>query len=116
MVNLTNQIEVIDYYFSKIEEYMSRKHRNSLLKAGGNGTELGSDSASNLSGSPRSSINSERMNTQTVDDLFDKAEQEGNIEQIEMEDLAETKQSQSKRFEFPDESEQEEKIEKRKVD
>lgn len=116
MVNLTNQIEVIDYYFSKIEEYMSRKHRNSLLKAGGNGTELGSDSASNLSGSPRSSINSERMNTQTVDDLFDKAAQEGNIGEIEMEDLAETKQSQSKRFEFPDESEQEEKVEKRKID
>ena len=117
MVNLTNQIEVIDYYFSKIEDYMSRKHRNSLLKAGGNGTELGSDSASNLSGSPRSSMNSERMNTQTVDDLFDKAAQDGNEGEIEMEDLApEHKQSQSKRFEFPDESEQEEKFEKRKKD
>jgi hypothetical protein len=55
MRNLINQIEVIDYYFSKIEEYMSRKHRNSLLKAGGTGNDLGSDSASNLSGSPRSS-------------------------------------------------------------
>ena len=33
-----------------------------------------------------------------------------------MEDLAEHKQSQSKRFEFPDESEQEEKFEKRKID
>jgi hypothetical protein len=63
MRNLINQIEVIDFYFSKIEDYMSRKHRNSLLKAGGSGVDLGSDSASNLSGSPRSSQNSERMNT-----------------------------------------------------
>jgi len=63
MRNLSNQIEVIDYYFSKIEEYMSRKHRNSLLKAGGgSGNDLGSDSTSNLSGSPRSA-QSDRMNT-----------------------------------------------------
>lgn len=116
MVNLTHQIEVIDYYFSKIEDYMSRKHRNSLLKAGGNGTDLGSDSASNLSGSPRSSMNSERMNTQTVDDLFDKAANEGNEGEIEIEDLASNKQNQSKKFEFPDESEQEDKVEKRKID
>ena len=46
MRNLINQIEVIDYYFSKIEDYMSRKHRNSLLKAGA-GNDLGSDSVSN---------------------------------------------------------------------
>lgn len=107
MSNLTNQIEVIDYYFSKIEDYMSRKHRNSLLKAGGTGNELGSDSTSNLSGSPRSSMQSERMNTQFVDDLFDKAAHDDQpMGEIEMEDLAaESKKNQSKRFEFPEESE-----------
>lgn len=92
MSNLTNQIEVIDYYFSKIEDYMSRKHRNSLLKAGGTGNELGSDSTSNLSGSPRSSLQSERMNTQIVDDLFDKAGEKQPGE-IEMEDMTEDKKS-----------------------
>jgi hypothetical protein len=106
MSNLINQIEVIDYYFSKIEDYMSRKHRNSLLKAGGTGNELGSDSNSNLSGSPRSSLQSERMNTQVVDDLFDKATHDDQpMGEIEMEDLAESKKNQSKRFEFPEDSE-----------
>ncbi len=106
MSNLINQIEVIDYYFSKIEDYMSRKHRNSLLKAGGTGNELESDSNSNLSGSPRSSLQSERMNTQVVDDLFDKATHDDlPMGEIEMEDLAESKKNHSKRFEFPEDSE-----------
>jgi hypothetical protein len=47
------------------------------------------------------------MNTQVVDDLFDKGE-------IEMEDFSETNKSNSKRFEFPEDTETEEKDERKK--
>ncbi len=46
------------------------------------------------------------MNTQVVDDLFDKATHDDQpMGEIEMEDLAESKKNQSKRFEFPEDSE-----------
>lgn len=108
MRNLINQVEVIDFYFSKIEDYMSRKHRNSLLKAGAAGNDLGSDSSSNLSGSPRSGSLSDRQNTMEMSN------------EIEMEEMS-LPQSQSDlknsgRFEFPEDSETETKVETRRIE
>jgi len=103
MRNLINQVEVIDFYFSKIEEYMSRKHRNSLLKAGASENDLNSDSTSNLSGSPRSATGlSERQNTMEMSN------------EIEMDELPVGKSKNSGRFEFPEDSETEAKVETRK--
>ena len=106
MRNLINQIEVIDFFFSKIEEYMSRKHRNSLLKAGASENDLNSDSTSNLSGSPRSAIGiSERQNTM---------EMSNEIEMEEMPAPNQVKTKNSGRFEFPEDSETEAKVETRR--
>jgi len=52
MKNLFSQIEVIDFYFSKIEIYMSHKHRNLLNRIGGGNSEL----ESYESGSPKSTL------------------------------------------------------------
>ena len=50
MKNLMDQIEVIDFYFSKIETYLGHKHKNLLLKTNMSGTD------SIYSGSPKSSM------------------------------------------------------------
>lgn len=50
MKKLLAQIEVIDYYFSKVENYLGKKHQN-LLQRG-----MTTDSNSMCSGSPKSTI------------------------------------------------------------
>lgn len=79
-------MEAVDFYFSKIEVYFSRKHKNQMLKM--KGTEGSDDGAgSDYSGSPKSTY-SDRLNT------------------FEEEDLSQTKHDNvaSKRFIFPDEA------------
>ena len=56
------------------------------------------------------------MNTQIVDGLFDKVGEDINEGEIEMEDFTETKKSISRKFEFPEDTETEEKFEKKKHD
>jgi len=55
MKNLINQIETIDFYFSKVEVYLERKHRNLLNKVSGN--------MSDCSGSPKSTISDRLQNS-----------------------------------------------------
>jgi hypothetical protein len=58
MKKLLAQFEVIDYYFSKIENYLGKKHQNLLHKSSSN-SNCGD---SIYSGSPRSTT-SDRQNT-----------------------------------------------------
>ena len=81
MKNLMDQIEVIDFYFSKIETYLGHKHKNLLLKTNMSGTD------SIYSGSPKSSM-SDRP-SQTIEDEFER--NDAGFEKI------------SRRFQFPDE-------------
>jgi len=89
MKNLINQIETIDFYFSKVEVYLERKHRNLMNKVSGN--------MSDCSGSPKSTISDRVQNSQaTMEDEFERSGKE---------------RSQSRRFEFPaDEEDDEEEV------
>ena len=96
MKGLISQIETVDILFSKIEVYMSRKHRNQLLKVGdASGTD------SNTSGSPKSST-SDRKHTYEDDSSrrldFDTIEEEASKP-------LETKET-SKKFIFPSEEDE----------
>ena len=61
------QVEAADFYFSKIEVYFSRKHKNQMLKI--KGAEGSDDGAgSDYSGSPKSTY-SDRLNTFEEEDF-----------------------------------------------
>lgn len=77
MKNFLSQVEAVDFYFSKIEVYFSRKHKNQMLKMKSNGGEASDDGASSdYSGSPKSSY-SDRLNTFEEEDLGATAKESG---------------------------------------
>jgi hypothetical protein len=88
--NFLTQIEVIDFYFSKIETYLGHKHRNSLQR-------MGTGTDSNYSGSPKSSF-SDRPHTTIEDEMKN---------EFEVVDNNSNFKRQSKRFEFPNDEEDE---------
>ena len=63
MKKLVTQVELVDYYLSKIEQYLGRKHQSILSKS--SASVLGDDSI--YSGSPKSTL-SDRVNTYEDDD------------------------------------------------
>lgn len=74
MKNLLTKIEVVDFYLSKIENFLGKKHKNLVNK----------DSKSNCgdsmySGSPRSTT-SDRLNTLDDEDHKDKDVEIGGFE------------------------------------
>jgi len=87
MKNFMSQVEAVDFYFSKIEVYFSRKHKNQMLKMKGNGEASDDGASSDYSGSPKSTY-SDRLNTFEEEDFS----------------ASQTKQESgaSKRFIFPD--------------
>ena len=88
---------------SKLETYLSKKHRNSMQRMGGY-----TDGDSSCSGSPRSAAAmSERiMPTQEDEAVFAMAEEAAvgaPGEEIEMEDIPKKGRKSERRFEFPSE-------------
>lgn len=100
MKNLLAQIEAIDFYFSKIEVYLSRKHRNQLLKTGdASGTD------SNTSGSPKSTTSDRHATLE--DDHLKRIDFETSMSGLDGEGTTETfdrRESETKaKFIFPSE-------------
>ena len=92
MKGLVSQMEAVDLLFSKVEVYMSRKHRNQLLKVGdASGTD------SNTSGSPKSS---DRHHT-----FEDDSSRRLDFDTEEASKPLETKET-SKKFIFPSEEDE----------
>ncbi len=82
--------------FSKLEQYLSRKHRNSLQKSKGGFID---DLSSSCSGSPKSTVSDRQFTTEedrATEEVFEMAKDS----EIEMEDLGSKKKKGSKIFEF----------------
>ncbi len=74
-MKLLSQIEMTDYYLSKIEHYLGRKHQNIIhrhTRSGIGGSSSGRDGGTDslYSGSPKSTI-SDRTNTLEDDERKD---------------------------------------------